>query len=61
MSATDKIKKKYMFYLTTEADQYLREIYAFRLIKKTGKSRSDIICEALELLYKKEFKHFKDE
>lgn len=52
-------KNKFTMYLTEEADKKFNELYAFRLMAGNKKTKSDIVCQALVQMHKREFNKFK--
>jgi len=48
-------KLKATFYLDSDANKYLTEVYINRLKNDKKTDRSALICEAIKLLYKNEF------
>jgi len=51
-------KSKFTWYLTDEAKQKFNEIYALRVMTSSKDTRSDLLCQAIDLLYEKEMGNF---
>jgi len=55
----DHPKKKFTLYLSDEALRMFNELYAFRIMSGGTDTKSDIVCEAIDKLHRKEFINFK--
>ena len=55
----DKPKRRFTLYLTDEAAKYFNELYAFRIMSGSMPSKSDIWCDAIEMLHANEFNKLK--
>jgi hypothetical protein len=51
-------KNKFTVYLTESAEQRFNEMYAYKVIQGEKDTKSDIICDALQLLHKRMFNKF---
>ena len=55
----DKPKKRFTLYLTDEAVSKFNELYAFRVVRGTKDSKSDVWCDAIRVLHASEFDNIK--
>lgn len=52
INSTNKVKR-FTSYLDSDACDKLHEIYAWCVISRNRKTKGDIVCEAIKLLYKR--------
>jgi len=49
-------KGKFTLYMTKEVEKKFNQIFAFRVMAGSKDTKSDILCQAVEELFEKEFK-----
>lgn len=54
-------KNRFTLYLTDEAFKKFNELYAFRVMTGRKDKKSDVLCEAIELMHAQEFNKIKGE